>query len=62
MEETEGEEDKAEDGVSIKHCSRIKPDKAQWEIVMVEEVLLRDWIGQRDWKKGEHHGEAQEKG
>ena len=27
MEETEGEEDKVEDGVSIKHCSNIKPDK-----------------------------------
>jgi hypothetical protein len=59
MEEIEGEEDKVEDGVFIKHYSKIKPDKAQWSIVMDKEVSLRDCIGQRDWKKGDHHGEAQ---
>ena len=35
MEEIEGEEDKAEDGVSIKHCSKIDPDNARRVIVMV---------------------------
>jgi hypothetical protein len=58
MEEIEGEEGKGVDGVSIKHCSKIKPDKAQRGIVLVEEVSLRDCIGHRDWRK-EDHGEAQ---
>ena len=59
MEEIEGEEDKVEDGVSIKHCSKIKSNKARQGIVTVEKVALRDCIGQRDWKKGDHHGETQ---
>jgi hypothetical protein len=52
-------EDDLVDVVSIKHCSKIKPDKAQWFFIMIEEVSLRDCIRQRDWKKGDHYGEAQ---
>ena len=47
------------DVVSIKHCSKIKPEKAQWCFIMIEEVALRDCIRQKDWKKGDHYGEAQ---
>ena len=47
------------DVVSIKHCSKIKPEKAQWCCIMIEEVALRDCIRQKDWKKGDHYGEAQ---
>jgi hypothetical protein len=35
MEEIEGEDDKVEEGVFIKHCSKIKPDKARRVIIMV---------------------------
>jgi hypothetical protein len=52
-------EDELVDVVSIKHCSKIKPDKAQWCFIMIEEVSLRDCIRQRDWEKGDHYGEAQ---
>jgi hypothetical protein len=38
MEETGGEEDKVEDGASIKHCSKIKPDKAQWDIQPIQKT------------------------
>jgi hypothetical protein len=41
-------EDELEDVVSIKHCSKIKPNKAQWCFIMIEEVSLRDCIRQRD--------------
>jgi hypothetical protein len=41
-------EDELEDVVSIKHSSKIKPDKAQWRFIMIEEVSLRDCIRQRD--------------
>jgi hypothetical protein len=46
------------DVVSIKHCSKMKPDKAQWGSIVIEEVSLRDCIGHRDLRK-EDHGEAQ---
>ena len=58
MEEIKGVQDEVADGVSIKHCSKIKPDKAQWGSIMIEEVSLRDLIGHRDWRKS-NHGEAQ---
>lgn len=35
MEEIEGEEDKVVDGVSIKHFSKIKPERAQWGLIMI---------------------------
>ena len=41
-------EDELVDVVSIKHCSKIKPNKAQWCFIMIEEVSLRDCIRQRD--------------